>query len=79
MSNIEDRVKRIIAEQLGVVVADLTPESHIINDLGADSLDEVELVFAMEDEFEIEIDNQDSEKIKTVQQAIDFVASKVPA
>jgi acyl carrier protein len=79
MSNIEERVKRIIAEQLGVVVADLTPESHIINDLGADSLDEVELVFAMEDEFEIEIDNQDSEKIKTVQQAIDFVASKVPA
>ena len=73
MENIEQRVKKIIAEQLGVNEAEIKTESSFVDDLGADSLDTVELVMALEEEFEIEIPDEDAEKITTVQQAIDYV------
>jgi acyl carrier protein len=75
MENIEQRVKKIVAEQLGVNEADVKNESAFVDDLGADSLDTVELVMALEDEFETEIPDEDAEKITTVQQAIDYVTS----
>jgi acyl carrier protein len=73
MENIEQRVKKIVAEQLGVNEADIKNESSFVDDLGADSLDTVELVMALEEEFECEIPDEDAEKITTVQQAIDYV------
>lgn len=73
MDNIEQRVKKIVAEQLGVNEADIKTESSFVDDLGADSLDTVELVMALEDEFETEIPDDQAEKITTVQQAIDYV------
>ena len=73
MENIEQRVKKIVAEQLGVNEADIKNESAFVDDLGADSLDTVELVMALEEEFECEIPDDDAEKITTVQQAIDYV------
>ncbi len=75
MENIEQRVKKIVAEQLGVNEADVKTESAFVDDLGADSLDTVELVMALEDEFETEIPDEDAEKITTVQQAIDYVTA----
>ena len=75
MSDIEARVKKIIAEQLGVPEADVTNEKAFVADLGADSLDTVELVMALEDEFETENPDEEAEKITTVQQAIDYVKS----
>jgi acyl carrier protein len=75
MENIEQRVKKIVAEQLGVNEADVKNESAFVDDLGADSLDTVELVMALEDEFETEIPDEDAEKITTVQQAIDYVTT----
>ena len=75
MENVEQRVKKIVAEQLGVTEADVKNESSFVNDLGADSLDTVELVMALEEEFECEIPDEEAEKIATVQQAIDFVKS----
>ena len=69
---IEQRVKDIIVEQLGVKADQVTPEAKFIEDLGADSLDIVELVMALEDEFGIEIPDEDAEKITTVQNAIDY-------
>lgn len=71
--SIEQRVKKIVAEQLGVNEAEVKTESSFVNDLGADSLDTVELVMALEEEFECEIPDEDAEKITTVQQAIDYV------
>ncbi len=73
MENIEQRVKKIVAEQLGVSEAEVKNESSFVDDLGADSLDTVELVMALEEEFECEIPDEDAEKITTVQQAIDYV------
>ncbi|MDA8225332.1 MAG: acyl carrier protein [Betaproteobacteria bacterium] len=73
MENIEQRVKKIVAEQLGVNEAEIKPESSFAGDLGADSLDTVELVMALEEEFECEIPDEEAEKITTVQQAIDYV------
>ncbi len=73
MDNIVERVKKIVAEQLGVNEADIKNESSFVDDLGADSLDTVELVMALEEEFECEIPDEDAEKITTVQQAIDYV------
>jgi len=73
MSNIEDRVKEIIVEQLGVKKEDVTANSSFVDDLGADSLDTVELVMALEEEFETEIPDEDAEKITTVQQVMDYI------
>jgi acyl carrier protein len=73
MSSIEQRVKAIVAEQLGVKEEEVTNESSFVDDLGADSLDTVELVMALEEEFETEIPDEDAEKITTVQQAIDYI------
>jgi acyl carrier protein len=75
MENIEQRVKKIVAEQLGVNEADVKNESSFVNDLGADSLDTVELVMALEEEFETEIPDEEAEKITTVQQAVDYIKS----
>lgn len=77
MDNIEQRVKKIVAEQLGVNEADIKNESSFVDDLGADSLDTVELVMALEEEFECEIPDEDAEKITTVQQAMDYVLANV--
>ena len=74
MSDIEARVKKIIAEQLGVPEADVTNEKAFVADLGADSLDTVELVMAFEEGFDIEIPDEDAEKIRTVQDAIDYIS-----
>ena len=70
---VEERVKKIIIDQLGVDEAEVTPEAKFIDDLGADSLDTVELVMALEEEFGVEIPDEDAEKITTVQQAISYV------
>ena len=75
ISNIEARVKKIIIEQLGVKEEQVTNEASFVEDLGADSLDTVELVMALEEEFELEIPDEDAEKITTVQQAIDYVTA----
>ncbi len=77
MENVEQRVKKIVTEQLGVNEADVKSESSFVNDLGADSLDTVELVMALEEEFECEIPDEDAEKITTVQQAVDYVKAHV--
>jgi acyl carrier protein len=75
MPTIEERVKKIIAEQLGVNENEITNESSFVDDLGADSLDTVELVMALEEEFSTEIPDEDAEKITTVQQAVEYVHS----
>jgi len=73
MSNIEERVKSIIVKQLGVKESDVKNESKFIEDLGADSLDTVELVMGLEEEFDTEIPDEEAEKITTVQEAIDYI------
>ncbi len=75
MSNIEERVKKIVAEQLGVKEDEVKNEASFVEDLGADSLDTVELVMALEEEFETEIPDEEAEKITTVQLAISYVTS----
>lgn len=73
MSNIDERVKSIVVKQLGVKEEEVKNESKFIDDLGADSLDTVELVMSLEDEFETEIPDEEAEKITTVQEAIDYI------
>ena len=73
MSTIEERVKKIVVEQLGVKEDEVTPNASFVDDLGADSLDTVELVMALEEEFETEIPDEEAEKITTVQQAVDYI------
>ena len=75
MSTIEQRVKAIVAEQLGVKEEEVNNDSSFVDDLGADSLDTVELVMALEEEFECEIPDEEAEKITSVQQAIDYINS----
>ena len=75
MSNIEEQVKNIVAEQLGVKSEEVKNASSFVDDLGADSLDTVELVMALEEEFETEIPDEEAEKITTVQQAIDYITA----
>ena len=73
--SVDEKVKEIIVEQLGVEEDDVTPSAKFIEDLGADSLDTVELVMALEEEFVTEIPDEEAEKITTVQQAIDYVGA----
>ena len=76
MSTVEQQVKAIVAEQLGVKLEQVTNNASFVDDLGADSLDTVELVMALEEEFETEIPDEDAEKTTTVQQAIDYVEAR---
>ena len=76
-SSVNDRVVRIVCDQMGATPDKVTPETSFINDLGADSLDTVELVMELEDEFEISIPDEDAEKIQTVGNAIDYITSKL--
>jgi len=73
MASVEEKVKKIIVEQLGVDEEEVKPEAHFVDDLGADSLDVVELVMALEEEFSLEISDEDAEKLTTVQQAIAYI------
>ena len=76
MSNIEDEVKKIVVEHLGIEETKVTPQSKFIDDLGADSLDTVELVMAFEEKFSVEIPDDAAETILTVQNAIDYIQNK---
>ncbi len=73
MSDIADKIKKIICEQLDVPEEEVVPEASFVDDLGADSLDQVELIMAMEEEFDVSIPDEDAENIGTVQDAIDYV------
>ena len=77
MSTVEDRVKKIVVEQLGVSEDEVKAESSFVDDLGADSLDTVELVMALDEEFDTEIPDEEAEKISTVQSAIDYINNNV--
>ncbi|MFZ0254625.1 MAG: acyl carrier protein [Gammaproteobacteria bacterium] len=77
MSTIEERVKQIVVEQLGVKEEEVSGDSSFVDDLGADSLDTVELVMALEEEFNCEIPDNEAEKITTVQQAIDYIKQHI--
>jgi len=79
MASTEERVKQIIVEQLGVDEAEVTPNASFVDDLGADSLDTVELVMAFEEAFEIEIPDEDAEKIRTVQEAVNYIEQHAKA
>ena len=74
LKEVTERVKQIVGEQLGVDEAEVTPSASFVDDLGADSLDQVELVMALEESFDLEVSDEDAEKIRTVQDAIDYVA-----
>jgi acyl carrier protein len=73
MASIDEKVKQIVAEQLGVDEGEVTPKASFVDDLGADSLDQVELVMAFEEGFNLEIPDEAAEKIRTVQDAIDYI------
>jgi len=77
VENVEERVKNIIVEQLGVDPAEVTPQAQFVNDLGADSLDTVELIMALEEEFDMEIPDEQAEKIQTVGQALDYIKANL--
>lgn len=79
MSSIDERVKKIVVEQLGVKEEEVTTTASFVEDLGADSLDTVELVMALEEEFECEIPDEEAEKITTVAQAVDYVKANLDA
>jgi acyl carrier protein len=74
--SVEEQVKKIIAEKLSVDLAEVVPEASFVDDLGADSLDLVELIMSMEEEFDTDISDEDAEKITTVQDAIDFIKAR---
>ena len=76
--NLEERVKKIIVSQLAVDASEINPSAQFVQDLGADSLDTVELVMALEEEFDIEIPDEDAEKIKTVGEAVNYIKEKLP-
>ena len=76
MSDIEEKVKNLIMEQLGVSADQITSEAFFVDDLGADSLDQVELVMAFEEEFDIEIPDEDAEKITTVREAVEYIEAR---
>lgn len=76
MSAVENKVKKIIIDQLDVTEEEVTPAASFVDDLGADSLDTVEMVMAFEEEFNIEIPDEDAEKIKTVQDAVEYIQKK---
>ena len=75
--SVEEKVKELVVDQLGVSAEEVKPESSFVESLGADSLDLTELIMAMEEEFDIEIDDEDAQKIATVQDAINYIKSKV--
>lgn len=77
MSDLESKVKQIIAEKLGVNEDKVTPQAAFVDDLGADSLDQVELIMAFEDAFDVEIPDEDAEKLKSVKDAIEYLQGKV--
>ena len=77
--SLEQRIAEIIVEQLGVTASEVVPEASFIDDLGADSLDIVELVMAMEEAFDIEIPDEDAEKIQTIGDAMSYIKERVPA
>ncbi len=77
MSSVQERVKKIVVEQLGVKEDEVTDEASFVDDLGADSLDTVELVMALEEEFKTEIPDEEAEEITTVQQAIDYITANL--
>ncbi len=76
--SVEERVKKIVVEQLGVEEAQVTKEAAFVDDLGADSLDTVELVMALEEEFKLEIPDEEAEKISTVGQAVEYIERNLP-
>ncbi len=77
MSTIEEKIRKIICEQLDVEEKDVVPEASFVDDLGADSLDQVELIMAMEEQFDVSIPDEDAEKIATVQDAIDYIKKAI--
>lgn len=77
MASVEERVKEIIAEELGVDLNEVTPEASFLNDLGADSLDTVEIVMRLEEEFDQEIPDEEAEKLDTVGKAIDYIKGNI--
>ncbi len=77
MSDMENKVKQIIAEKLGVSEDKVNPQAAFVDDLGADSLDQVELIMAFEDAFDVEIPDEDAEKLKSVKDALDYLSKKV--
>ena len=79
MASVQEKVKHIIVEQLGVDEAEVKAAAHFVDDLGADSLDVVELVMALEEEFGLEISDEDAEKLTTVEQAVEYIESHVKA
>ncbi|MCD6035912.1 MAG: acyl carrier protein [Rickettsiales bacterium] len=79
MSNVEQRVKEIVAEHLGVEIGKISPDARFVEDLGADSLDQVELVMAFENEFDCEISDDDAQKILTLNDAVSYIQSQANA
>lgn len=77
MSENESKIKQIIAEKLGVSEDKVTPQASFVDDLGADSLDQVELIMAFEDAFDVDIPDEDAEKLKTVNDALSYLGSKL--